>query len=124
MGIMARKAPFPLSHGSVYDFFVPGRVLVALKTEPRNGFRDLPRSFGKVQIVAHGAVLPSDRLMDEPVLEKGLVAVLGMNCQGNEQDRQDDWQYQDVKSRTAHPDMLITAGSRCQPEDSSFDLRS
>jgi len=93
-------------------------VLVAFKAKIGNNFGYLPGSFGKVEIVTCGAVLRRDRLMNEPVLEEGFMAVLGLSCPGKEQCGQDDEECQDVNFRTAHPCMDITVMVVCQPEES------
>ena len=106
-----------LFHGRVSDSFPCSRILVALEAERRNRLCGLQGSFRKMKIVAYGTILISYRLMDEPVLEEGFMAVLGLSCPGKEQSGQDDEEYQDVKSRTAHPCMDITVMVVCQPED-------
>ena len=113
MGVVAGKA-LPFLQGRVRDSFPGSRVLVAFKAKIGNGFGYLSRSFRKMKIVAHRTVLIYDRLMNEPVLEEGFMPVLGLGYRSQEQQRQGDKQEPWVGPRAGHPDMLITAHSRCQ----------
>ncbi len=67
-----------------------------------------------MEIVAHRTILICHRLMNEPVLEEGLMAVLGVGRRGQKQHRQGDKQAPEVKSRATHPGRFITVFLRCQ----------
>jgi hypothetical protein len=110
---VAGKA-LPFLQGRVRDSFPGSRILVAFKAEIGNGFGYLSRSFRKMKIVAHRTVLIGYRSMNEPVLEKGFVPVLGLGYRTQEQHRQDDKQERGVISGTGHPGMLITVHGWCQ----------
>ena len=114
MGIVAGEAPLPFLHGLVNHLFPFSGILMAFKAKFRNRFGNLHGTFRKMVVVAHSTILISHRFMNEPVLEEGFMAVLAAGRRSQEQHGQRDEHYQDVKSRTTHPDMLITTGFRCQ----------
>jgi hypothetical protein len=113
VGIVAGKA-LPLFHGCMYDLLSFGGIPVASIAKSGNGLWYLTCSFRKMEIVAHRTVLLLHRLMDKAVFKKGLVAVLAVGHRSKQQYRQSDEKYQDVESRTGHPDMLITDERWCQ----------
>ena len=114
MGIVAGETLFTFLQGLVNDLFPFSGILVAFKAKFWNRFGNLHGSFRKMVVVAHGTILICHRFMNEPVLEECLMAVLAAGRRSQEQHGQSDEHYQDVKSRTTHPNMLITTGFRCQ----------
>ena len=114
MGIVAGETLFPFIQRFVNDLFPFCGILVAFKAKFWNRFGNLHGSFRKMVVVAHGTILICHRLMNESVLQEGLMAVLAVGRRSQDQHGQSDEKYQDVKSRTGHPGMLITDYERCQ----------
>jgi len=86
------------TEGCVDEAFPPGRVLVASEAKIWNGSQGLSRALRKMELVTDCTVTVCDRLMDESVLEKDLVAVLRLSDPCGEQYGKDDEKHQDVKS--------------------------
>jgi len=114
VGIVAGETLFPFIQGLVNDLFPFSWIIVAFKAKFRNRFGNLHGGFRKMVVVAHSTILFSHRLVNEPVPEEGFMAILGVGRRSQEQHGQGDRKYQDVKSGTWHPDIVITARFLCQ----------